>query len=284
MEKQEITLAPRHSSERPITLDIRWQTEKTTPQPLLIFVHGFKGFKDWGTFNAIADFFATQGFAFLKLNLSHNGTTPDSLTDFSDLEAFGNNNFGIELSDLARVLDWVSTESCPLSISRIGMIGHSRGGSIVLLKAAEDERVRAVATWAAVSDLVGRYAPEDKREQWEKSGVDYVLNGRTGQNMPLYFQLYQDTRAHAERYSVERAVRSLQIPLLVAHGKQDPAVDFAEGQALKSWHHDPVWLPVAEADHVFGGSHPFTASQLPIPLEEICQKTAIFFRNLRESD
>ncbi len=81
---------------KPILADIRYISNQDK-KPLILFVHGFKGFKDWGIFNMMADEFAKKGFVFMKINLSHNGTTPEQLIDFADLEAFGNNNFTIEL-------------------------------------------------------------------------------------------------------------------------------------------------------------------------------------------
>ena len=39
-----------------ITLDINFT--KTKNSPLVIFSHGFKGFKDWGPFNTVSDIFA----------------------------------------------------------------------------------------------------------------------------------------------------------------------------------------------------------------------------------
>jgi hypothetical protein len=64
---------------------------------LIVFCHGFNGFKDWGAFNLMADYL--QGFQFVKLNFSHNETSDASL-DFVDLEAFGANNFEKSLSGL----------------------------------------------------------------------------------------------------------------------------------------------------------------------------------------
>ena len=63
---------------------------------VVVFCHGFKGFKDWGHFNKVSEMFANAGFVFVKFNFSHNGTSPESPSDFVDLEAFGNNNFSIE--------------------------------------------------------------------------------------------------------------------------------------------------------------------------------------------
>ena len=47
--------------------------ENSTGQ-LIIFVHGFMGFKDWGAWHLVQDFFTNKGYAFCKFNLSHNKT------------------------------------------------------------------------------------------------------------------------------------------------------------------------------------------------------------------
>ena len=47
-----------------------------------------------------------SGLNFLKFNFSHNGISLNDHMSFSDLEAFGNNNFSIELEDLESVIDW----------------------------------------------------------------------------------------------------------------------------------------------------------------------------------
>ena len=92
-----------------ILLDISYQDLKSGTQPLAIFVHGFKGFKDWGAFNAVSQQMAARGLAWCKFNFSRNGTTPDKPTEFADPEAFGNNNYGIELTEIGLVLDWVES-------------------------------------------------------------------------------------------------------------------------------------------------------------------------------
>ncbi len=96
----------------------------------------------------IADIFAKSGFCFAKVNLSHNGTTIQQQEDFEDLEAFGQNNFSIELDDLQLALDYLSTRKNPNWISdEIYLIGHSRGGGLALVKTSEDSRVKKLATW-----------------------------------------------------------------------------------------------------------------------------------------
>ena len=87
-----------------ITLDINFAKIKNSP--LVIFSHGFKGFKDWGPFNTVSNIFAQSGLNFLKFNFSHNGFSSENPNEFTDLEAFGNNNITIELEDLESVIKW----------------------------------------------------------------------------------------------------------------------------------------------------------------------------------
>src|SRR5476651_1639066 len=89
---------------RPMLIDVTYD-DAIKNAPVVIFAHGFKGFKDWGTHNLVANYFVEQGFRFLKFNFSHNGTTPDKPIDFSDLIAFADNTFSIELEDLNDVID-----------------------------------------------------------------------------------------------------------------------------------------------------------------------------------
>ncbi|MDN3655434.1 hypothetical protein QWZ08_07350 [Ferruginibacter paludis] len=96
----------------PVTLDIFFK-EDGVQKPVVIYAHGFNGFKDWGNFDLIAEEFAKRGFVFVKFNFSHNGTTPDQPEVFADLEAFGNNNYSRELKDLTDVIDWTCSKGNP---------------------------------------------------------------------------------------------------------------------------------------------------------------------------
>ena len=143
------------SDGRPITLDIFFDTH-TGKLPVVIYAHGFNGFKDWGNFDLVAQKFAREGFVFVKFNFSHNGTTPGQPDEFADLDAFGKNNYSKELADLRSVTNWVFDAANPyrdaIDVERIYSIGHSRGGGISILYAAEDTRVRKLVTWASVSE------------------------------------------------------------------------------------------------------------------------------------
>ena len=67
------------SSKRNKKINIDIKFSKTKNSPLIIFSHGFKGFKDWGAFNLVSNIFANYGLNFLKFNFSHNGVSEENL-------------------------------------------------------------------------------------------------------------------------------------------------------------------------------------------------------------
>ncbi|MCC5945253.1 MAG: alpha/beta fold hydrolase [Bernardetiaceae bacterium] len=273
MIKKEITL--KNPEGRAFALDYRYSETGLQPKPILIFVHGFKGFKDWGTFPLIADFFAKQDFIFLKLNFSYNGTTPDFPLDFVDLEAFGMNNFSRELADIQVVLDWLFGESNPLAIAdrkRVFLMGHSRGASIALIKALEDERIKAAISLAAVSDLKSHYAAEEL-EAWKKEGVKFIHNGRTKQEMPMYYQFCEDFINNESRLDLLKAVEKAQKPILAFHGSEDPTLPPAMLEQIRAANPERVEAHLIEGtDHVFGGAHPYDKSEMPEALAQVCEQ------------
>jgi pimeloyl-ACP methyl ester carboxylesterase len=257
--------------QKPIVTDV-FYTETDQPKKVIIFCHGYKGFKDWGAWNNMAESFANAGFFFIKFNFSHNGGTAENPIDFPDLEAFGNNNYTKELDDLESVLDWISSNSdfkAEVDLNNISIIGHSRGGGIVLLKANEDERVKQVITLAAVSDFGSRSSTIGDLENWKKTGVKYVINGRTKQQMPHFYQFYEDFKQNEVRLNIEKAVKNLKKPLLIIHGLADSSIDVKEAHQIHSWSINSKLEVIKNADHVFNVSHPWKKDFLSKELKEV---------------
>ena len=251
------------------------------PKPVVIFVHGFKGFKEWGHFNLLADYFAQQGFVFIKLNLSHNGSTLTE-DDVLDLEAFGRNNFSIELTDVKTLLDELFSENSPvpqteLNLNRLFLIGHSRGGGLAILASAQDNRIKATATWAAISTLENRWPPQTL-EKWKQEGVMYIENTRTKQLMPLYYQLAEDFQTNKAKLNILAAAQQLKKPLLLIHGTHDETLPLQMAYDLKENKPDAELEIIPEADHSFGGSHPYAGSILPPAAQIAADRTISFFK------
>ena len=266
---------------RPFLTDVCYQYDGQ-PKPIVIWVHGFMGFKDWGAYNLMAQYLAAAGFVFVKFNMSHNGTTVEQPTEFADSEAFGQNNFEKELNDLGTVIDWIQSNTFPVSTDELDtdtiyLIGHSRGGGIAILKAGEDSRVKKIATWAAVNEF-GKFWTEDQMKKIQQADVMYVTNGRTKQQLPIYWQMYENYFAHQERLYIPDVVRRLTIPMLIVHGTQDEAVPASSATELKAWKPDAELMMVEGANHVFGGKHPWDSETLPTDLQSILDRTIQFFK------
>lgn len=266
--------------QKPILVDY-FYTERSQSKPVIIFCHGYKGFKDWGAWNLMAKAFADAGFFFIKFNFSHNGGTVEQPIDFPDLEAFGNNNYTKELDDLETVIDWVCENEKfqnELDLDQISLIGHSRAGGIVTIKAEEDKRASKVITMAGVSDFGSRSATTGDLEKWKKNGVKYVINGRTKQKMPHYIQFYKNFVDNEERLTIKRSIENLQIPHLIIHGEKDTSIAVEEAKNQHKWNPKSELVIIDNADHVFNTSHPWNKKEVSKELDQFIKYSISFLK------
>lgn len=267
-------------SNKPIVLDVSFEPTQT-PKPIVIFCHGYKGFKDWGAWNLVAERFAYHGFFFIKFNFSHNGGTPEQPIDFPDLDAFSQDNFSKQLDDLESVIEWILTTKEYLNeadVQNLNLIGHSRGGAIALIKAAENNQVNKIATWAAVSTFDRAFPKDDQLKEWKEKGVYYVQNSRTKQRMPHAYQFYEDYQANQERFDLKKATRHLRKPHLIVHAKDDETVNKKAADKLSYWSAKNKIYLLTSGGHTFGAKHPWMEDQLPTPLRKVADKTINFFK------
>jgi len=239
---------------------------------LVIFVHGFMGFKDWGAWHLVQSYFVSHGFAFAKFNLTHNGGTSTQGIDFPDEEAFAQNTYSYEVADIAYFRSHLATH---IQADATFLIGHSRGGGDVILHAKQAQTDK-IALWASISDIGSRFPTGSELEAWKHSGIRTILNGRTRQHLPQHYSLYQDFIENEIPLTIELAMKSLPIPVLVVHGDKDNSVSIAEGEALAYWCQTTLHV-IPGADHVFGASHPWEKPNLPKHLVAVCEQTLNFF-------
>ncbi|NJW53857.1 alpha/beta hydrolase family protein [Salinimicrobium oceani] len=279
--KQEKNISLQGMHGRPIPTDVFYTSEGAN-KPVLLFCHGYKGFKDWGAWNLMAEAFAKQNFLFVKFNFAFNGGTLEDPIDFPDLDAFGENTYTKELDDLKVLIDWISSEEFPygelVDLSRFTLMGHSRGGGIVVIKAAEDERIQKLITLAAVSDFGDRFPKGEELEAWKQKGIAYIENARTKQQMPHLFDFYQDFVQNEERLTISRSAKKLKIPALIVHGTQDPTVGIDNAENLKEWIENSELFLLKGSDHVFEVSHPWEKDELTPAMEQIVERASGFIK------
>lgn len=245
--------------------------------PLVIFVHGFKGFKDWGAHNLVANYFAQSGFRYLKFNFSHNGVTEDRQNDVTDLDAFASNTISKELYDLGQVISFACDKENFNAITNVFLIGHSRGGALSILQASHDPRIDKLVTWGSIADFNSLWKP-DQVDQWRKNGVIHIENARTREQMPVNSTLLEDLEQNAGSFDVEAAARNLNIPWLIVHGDADVNVDVSVAKKLNEIQLNARLQIIPGADHVFGAKHPYTDTTMPKDLVTACEATIAFFR------
>lgn len=244
----------------------------------LVFVHGFKGFKDWGFGPYLGEYFTNKGFLVITFNFSHNGVG-ENKTEFTELEKFANNTFSREVRELNEIISAFRNDFFEVKGNTpLGLIGHSRGGAISLLAASKRNDVDAIVTWAAISKI-DRYSKRQNQE-WRKKGFFEILNTRTNQMMRLDVGLLDDIENNSNStLNIENALKNLNRPLLIAHGEQDLAVPISEAEQLYKWSDKSrtEFYKLFSTGHTFDIVHPFKGSSEKF--EKLLDKTTNFFVN-----
>lgn len=277
LQKQSLVISP--NKKRPILADITLK-KGLNNAPIIIFCHGYKGFKDWGAWDLVANSFANHGFFFMKFNFSHNGGTIKNPIDFPDLEAFAEGNFSKEISDIGHVIDHLeSDDSSSYDIDKINIIGHSRGGGMAIIRASIDPRIKSISTWAGIAEIERRFPKDELLEKWKSDDIRYVLNGRTNQKMPHYYSFYLDYIHNKSLLNIESATKKLTIPQLIINGTLDKAVKPEEAQLIQKWNPAAILHIINKCGHTFGTKHPWNQDTLPAQMNEVIQKTITFLQS-----
>ncbi|RZL63424.1 MAG: alpha/beta fold hydrolase [Pedobacter sp.] len=250
--------------------------DKNTKVPLVIFVHGFKGFKDWGAHNLVARYFAKNGYRYLKFNLSHGGVTIEKPNDVTEMEAFAANTFSKEMIDVDLVINYAIEN---LNVTDVFLIGHSRGGGLSILQAANNPHVKAFITWSSISSFDSLWKKEQEAE-WKREGKIHVLNARTKEKMPLNVSLLEDFEANEEQLNIIESAKRINIPWLIIQGDDDVNVPFEHAQKLANANPNSKLIKIEGANHVYGASHPYDKETLPAQLFHVCQKSVSFLNEV----
>lgn len=253
-----------------------------TVLPVILFVHGFKGFKDWGAFPDVYEELARAGFAIIAFNLSLNGVGKNMM-DFDEPELFKRQTLSQDLNDVGSIISGIkektiSSEKVILDTDRIGILGHSRGGHTAIVAAAEYSEIQCLVTWSAVADYNARWN-EQMVKDWETKGYTEIKNARTGDILKLDKVVYDDSKENANRLMAIKRVQELYIPSMFIAGKEDESVPVNETEKLyrKSPAFEKEIRLIDNAGHTFQVSHPFNEQDFPPEFAEVLDLTEGWF-------
>lgn len=242
----------------------------------IIFVHGFKGFKDWGFVPYLGNYFSEKGFFTITFNFSHNGIGANS-TEFTELNKFSRNTFSREIRELNEITNALKDDFFNIRFKgNIGYLGHSRGGAISILTACNRKDIKCVALWSSVSKL-DRYTKHQK-DEWNKKGYLEVINTRTKQIMKLDISLLKDLEENYDKLNVQKAVEKFCRPLLIVHGNLDMIVPITEAEDLYKWSDKSKteFFKIYGTGHTFDITHPFNGTNEKF--EKVLEFTNAFFQ------
>lgn len=262
--------------------DIRYiSTHK--PKPVVLFIHGFKGFKDWGAFPMLRDRLANAGYVVVAFNFSHNGIG-DDLLNFTELDKFAEQTISRELDEVKEILAMIRTGELPIDrdeidTNSISIIAHSRGAGTAMLAASEDTNIQHLILWAPISSF-DRFSDRQNTE-WQKTGFIEQLNSRTNQLMRINRTLLDDLEVNKERFDILRIAGKLSasdIPLFITVGSEDISTPVTESKAIAKAYGEKVKLTIIErTGHTFGAVHPFEDSS--DALEQLIAQTIMYLEN-----
>jgi uncharacterized protein len=239
----------------PILVDVR-SAARRTPQPAVLVMHGFKGFKDYAFLPPMAERLARAGFTAVTISVS--GAGVDAAGNFTLPEQFARNSYTREFADIARVIDaLMAGELGTAPPTSLGMIGHSRGGGVALCVARETAIINALVVWAPIATI--RRYPDEFVARWRRLGRIEVENARTHQLLPMDYEIVVDALANEERFDIRAAAAELNRPWLLIQGSADETVPVAEGRELAALATAPAFesLFIEGAGHTFGARHPW---------------------------
>lgn len=235
---------------------------------LVVIVHGFKGFKDWGFFPWLGQRLAAHRLAVCRFNMSRSGIgdDPESL---DRLDLFEHDTYSTQLADLRAAVEYAQQHAPGLPTF---LLGHSRGGGIAILGAQDVKNLAGVAVWSSIA-RVDRWDDATKRE-WRERGVLDVVNARTKQVMRMAPVILDDYDAHSDRLDVLAAVSRLTVPLLVVHGAKDDSVPVSEAREIAARAADPSLVIIGRASHTYNAIHPLV--HVPFELVVAAEVSAHF--------
>lgn len=239
------------------------------PRALVVVVHGFKGFKDWGFFPWVAERLLHHRLAVCRFNMSRSGIGEDDPETFDRLDLFEHDTYSIELADLRKAVAYAQSQFPGLPTF---LFGHSRGGAVAVLGAAEVPDLHGVVAWSPISHC-DRWDEATVRD-WRARGFLEVVNARTKQVMRQSTAVLDDVENNRERLDVLRAASELRVPLLVVHGAKDDSVPVGEGKSVAGQAEDGCVLVLHGASHTYNAIHPLV--NVPFALVVATEASAHF--------
>lgn len=205
----------------------------------VVLGHCFTCSRHTSILRRLAEDLAKAGFIALRFDFSGNGQSEGE---------FAESNYTKQVAEMHTAADLVAAKGAKW----IGLAGHSLGGLIAFLSAAQGEPFRAVcAIGSRISSMrATHFLNATQREILEKTGeVSFTSRGR-------FLKITEAFFADAGNFDLPNLLASFDRPLMMIHGDRDEIIPVSEARRAQKAGGGRVRLEIiAGADHMFSNEH-----------------------------
>jgi dipeptidyl aminopeptidase/acylaminoacyl peptidase len=213
-------------------LDYTFHDANSRTRDLLVIGHGVTGNKDRPLIMALAESVENEGLSVLRFSFSGNGFSGG---DFRDC------TISKEVEDLKAVVSAAEANGYKVTYT-----GHSMGGAVGVLAAANDDRIRNLISLAGMVNTQAFYDREfgevtpGEGTMWEEPECPLSLNYKN--------DMY-------EIGSVGSRASEVKVPWLLIHGDADDVIPVEDSREIYALANEPKNLiEIPGANHVFSGT------------------------------
>ena len=257
------------------------ENQKTHSKPIVLLIHGFRAFKDWGFFPYFAEKIAKFGYFASTIDFSLN-TLLDAEKCLFDMERFSKNTVTQEIIEAKLFLALLNNEKivgekfAKYWNGEIYLIGHSLGGALAIMTADGLQNVKKLATICSIFDF--DIYTERQKDDWVKKGFKEFTDSTTNQKFVLDVNFLLDRLTYSGEKSLTAVVSRLNIPYYILHTEADATVSPKAATILANAVSDKNFLQmdiIKAGNHLLNSSHPFRETN-PV-LEKIISSILDFF-------
>ncbi|NQU98750.1 alpha/beta fold hydrolase [Candidatus Woesearchaeota archaeon] len=214
--------------------------EGEPPFPTIIICHGLTSNPMYPVdshpiYHEISKTLAQSGFLTVRFNFT--------MSLEKDIATF---HIKSEEHDLKRIMEYILDDS-RVNHKKIGAVGHSLGGTILLLTAHENRKIRALITLSPKFELGEEYSDHPWHQEAQEKGyfthVDSIENEHK-----ISKEFLEENFKHNKR--LKKAIKKIKAPLLLIYGSENEE-DVREAEAIKDLARHAKTLPIQGADHKF---------------------------------
>ncbi|KAL4296521.1 hypothetical protein GQ457_12G022380 [Hibiscus cannabinus] len=210
---------------------------------IVVLCHGFRSRKDYNTMTNIAAALEKQGISVFRFDFAGNGESEGS---------FQYGNYYREADDLHAVIQHFSGENRVVS----AILGHSKGGNVVLLYASKYQDIRMVINVSGRYDLkrgIAERLGEDFMETIKKVGYIDVKNNTGGVEYRVTEEALMDRLGTDMREACLKIDKECRV--LTVHGSVDEIIPLEDALEFVKI------IPNHQIHIIEGANHGYTSHQ-----------------------